>query len=224
MNFEYSILYSKRKSISIIVDRDGSVIVRAPLNIREELIDQEIRKHKQSIISKIVHNKSFNLSSIKKEFVNGESIQFLGRNYQLYFVEDLLKGVIFDNKFFINKENKSKAKILLKEWYIISAKEIIIPKVRILAKQMGINYKDILIRDLKYRWGSCTSKKTLLINWRVIKAPMFVIEYIIIHELAHLIESNHSKKFWNIVMVQMPNYINAKKWLKEYGSELEKDF
>lgn len=82
------------------------------------------------------------------------------------------------------------------------------------ALQLGVEYNDILISDLKYRWGSCTLKGNLNFNWRLIKAPQFVFNYVVIHELAHLIELNHSERFWNIMKVQMPNYLEAKEWLK----------
>ena len=82
----------------------------------------------------------------------------------------------------------------------------------------------INILDLKYRWGSCTPKDNIHLNWRLIKAPVNVIEYIIVHELTHLLESNHTPEFWNRVSAQLPNYEKAKHWLLENGHELETDF
>ena len=102
-------------------------------------------------------------------------------------------------------------------------KNEIIPKVRFYANNLGVTYNKIMISDLKYRWGSCTPKDNLNFNWRLIKAPMFVIEYVIVHELAHLLEGNHTPEFWNIVKVQVPNYEKAKEWLKENGEMLEGD-
>ena len=83
---------------------------------------------------------------------------------------------------------------------------------------------NINILDIKYRWGSCTPKDNIHFNWRLIKAPITVIEYIIVHELTHLLESNHTQEFWNRVSAQLPNYDKAKQWLKENGHELETDF
>lgn len=77
---------------------------------------------------------------------------------------------------------------------------------------------------MKYRWGSCTPNGNLLFNWRIIKAPLYVVEYVIVHELAHLIKHNHSVDFWNIVSVQLPNFDKAKEWLKLNGGILEIDF
>ena len=224
MRIDYSIVYSKRKTISVIVERDRSVIVRAPLNTSKELIEIEINKRKRIIQNKINHNQKYPFDKQTKEFVSGESLLYLGKNYKLYITDDPVDGVVFDSKFFINKSNQRNANKLFKEWYLDSASKIIIPKVKSIAKEIGVKYNSLNILDLKYRWGSCTPKDNIHFNWRLIKAPMNVIEYIIVHELTHLLESNHTPEFWNRVAAQLPNYDKAKHWLKEYGFELEKDF
>ncbi len=113
---------------------------------------------------------------------------------------------------------------LIKTWYLKSANEIITPKAKVIANQIGVKYNNINILDIKFRWGSCTPKDNIHFNWRLIRAPITVIEYIIVHVLTHLLESNHTPKFWNRVSAQLPNYDKAKQWLKENGHELETDF
>lgn len=210
--------------MSIIVERDRRVIVRAPKNTSKDLIDKEIAKRKRLIQKKIEHNQKYPFEKQTKEFVAGESLMYLGKNYQLKIVDEPIEGVIFDNKFFISKANQKQANKLFKEWYIKSANDMITPKAISIAKQIGVIYNSINILDIKYRWGSCTPKDNIHFNWRLIKAPMYVIEYIIVHELTHLLVSNHSQEFWNRVSVQLPNYDKAKEWLKENGHELETDF
>jgi predicted metal-dependent hydrolase len=156
--------------------------------------------------------------------VSGETLLYLGKNYKLYVTENLNESIVFDSKFFIDKRHQIKANKLFKEWYMKSATEIIVPKAIAIAKQLGVSYKKINILDLKYRWGSCTPNDNIHFNWRIIKAPMTVIEYIIVHELSHLLEANHTPKFWNRVAVMQPNFEKAKSWLKEFGYELEIDF
>ncbi|MEI7423582.1 MAG: SprT family zinc-dependent metalloprotease [Prolixibacteraceae bacterium] len=224
MDIKYSIIYSERKTIGIIVERDRSVIVQAPINTSEELIAREIAKRKRLLQKKIDHNQKYPFEKQMKEFVAGESLMYLGQNYKLHIVEDSIEGVIFDNKFFISTINQLQANKLFKQWYIKSAKEIIIPKAKLIANQIGVSYNNINILDLKYRWGSCTPKDNIHLNWRLIKAPINVIEYIIVHELTHLLESNHTPEFWNRVSAQLPNYEKAKHWLLENGHELETDF
>jgi predicted metal-dependent hydrolase len=224
MSIDYSIVYSKRKTISIIVERDRSVVVRAPLNTSKELIENEINKRKRLIQNKINHNQKYPFNKQTKEFVSGESLLYLGKNYKLYITDEPVEGVVFDSKFFINKSNQKNANKLFKNWYLDSANKIIIPKVKSIAKEIGVKYNSLNILDLKYRWGSCTPKDNIHFNWRLIKAPMIVIEYIIVHELTHLLVANHSTEFWNRVASHLPNYDKAKHWLKEFGFELERDF
>ena len=224
MSFNYSIVYTNRKTVSIIVERDRRVIVRAPINTSKEIIDKEITKRKRLIQNKINHNRKYPIEKQSKEFVSGESLLYLGKNYKLFIVDDSIDGVLFDNKFFISRSNQKKAKSLFKEWYVKTANEIIVPKAEGIAKQIGVKFNSLNILDLKYRWGSCTPKDNIHFNWRLIKAPMTVIEYIIVHELTHLLESNHTPEFWNRVAAQLPNYSKAKNWLKEYGYELEREF
>jgi predicted metal-dependent hydrolase len=75
--------------------------------------------------------------------------------------------------------------------------------------------------DNRYRWGSCTANNNVTFNWRLVKAPVSVIDYVVVHELAHLIEANHTPRFWNIVRAQIPNMGKKKEWLKEHGQLLE---
>lgn len=224
MEFQYSIVYSKRKNLSVIVDRDRSVVVRAPKDTSKEIIEIELNKRKRLILKKIEHNQKYPFEKLAKEFVPGESLLYLGEIYKLHVVDDDIDGIVFDNKFLIGRSYQSQANKLFKEWFIRSATEIIIPKAISIAKQIGVEFNKINILDLKFRWGSCTPKDNIHFNWRLIKAPIAVIEYIIVHELTHLLEANHSPEFWNRVSAQLPNYDKAKLWLKENGHELETDF
>ena len=103
------------------------------------------------------------------------------------------------------------------------AKEKIIPRARKFAIDLGVEFSNAKIVDNRYRWASCTTKNNVNFNWRLIKAPMFVIDYVVIHELAHLLESNHTPRFWNIIRTQSPKMDKAKQWLLENGQLLEEE-
>jgi predicted metal-dependent hydrolase len=220
MNLEYSVIYSSRKTLRITVERDRSVVVRAPHGTPPEKIDQLIHQRKLWLYEKTTHRQKYKSPTVTKEFVSGATILYLGKNYQLDVVSEPFDGVLFDNKFLISKASATHAPELFRAWYIERAKEKIIPQVRLYASQVGVQYNRILISDLKYRWGSCTPRNNLNFNWRLIKAPMRVIEYVIVHELAHLLEPNHTELFWGIIRTQIPDYSKAKEWLKEYGEVL----
>jgi predicted metal-dependent hydrolase len=221
MNFEYRIVYSARKTLQISVERDRSVIVRAPEGMPLEKIQDAIESKKPWLYEKLKHPQKYRETTQSKELVPGTSLLFLGKEYKLDFVGDIFEGVVFENKFLISRSSKPLAAQLLNDWYLESAKEIIRPKVKIFAHHLGVEYNRVLISDLKYRWGSCTPRNNLNFNWRLVKAPMSVIEYVIVHELTHLIEPNHTKQFWGIIRAQLPHYSKAKAWLRENGGILE---
>ena len=119
--------------------------------------------------------------------------------------------------------HQAKRREVLLDWYIARAREKILARVEQHARELGVRFRAAKIVDNRYRWGSCTVNDNLNFNWRLIKAPMFVIDYVIVHELAHLIESNHTPRFWNIVRAQMADLDKAKTWLKENGDILDLD-
>ena len=129
MDIPYLVIYSKRKTITIIVERDRKVVVRAPFNTSDEVIGREIQKRSRLLQDKIDHNQKYPVEETTKEFVSGESLMYLGKNYKLYVVDEPLEGVKFDSKFFISKENQGRANQLFREWYQRAAERIIIPKV-----------------------------------------------------------------------------------------------
>jgi predicted metal-dependent hydrolase len=89
------------------------------------------------------------------------------------------------------------------------------------AKRLGVSYERIAIRDQRTRWGSCSSRRTLSFNWRLVLAPLEVAEYVVVHELCHLREPNHSPRFWQLVAEARPGYREQRRWLADHGWELQ---
>lgn len=222
---DYTVTYSsRRKGIRITIERDRSVVVMAPEGTSAEIIEQVVVSQQKKIQQKVNHAQKYPDPRPISEFVSGESLLFLGRTYPLTVTDETTEGVHFDDHFYISRQNQQQANILLRNWYQQQAREWLTPKIEQYAICLGVAYKQIRVTDLRYRWGSCTPQNNLHFNWRLIKAPMRVVEYIIVHELAHLLEPNHTPAFWNIVAVQLPHYEKAKEWLKQYGHLLEVDF
>lgn len=224
MDLVYTIQRSaKRIRLTISVERNCSVVVHAPENMPLEKIRQVVESKRPWIYEKIGHPQKYaNLPHPPgKELVSGESALYLGRQYRIEVIKTGLSGIAFAQRFFI-PAIKNKMRIeYLQEWYFGKAKEKIIPRVKIHARALGVHIAETKIVDNRFRWGSCTLKDNVHLNWRLIKAPMFVIDYVIVHELAHIIESNHTPRFWNIVRTQTPTMEKAKAWLKENGQLLE---
>lgn len=226
MKLNYQVIYSKRKNLGITVERDRSVVIRAPLGFAEEKIQAVLETKKLWLYEKTHHVQKYSdeIHPPGKELVSGESMPYFGKNYRLQVFDAEIESIVFKQKFIIHKTVQTQANELFNTWYIAKANQKICPRVALYAKNLGLEYNEVKIADLKYRWGSCTPNDNLIFNWRLIKAPMFVIDYIIVHELAHLIESNHSPYFWRIVKINAPDYEKAKEWLKQHGELLEKSF
>jgi predicted metal-dependent hydrolase len=218
MTLTYTTKYSeKRKTLGLVVERDKSVVVLAPSGTSQEVVAAFVDRKRFWLFEKINYSPKYGVPKPEIPFVSGKSIAYLGKNYKLDVVPGQIDGIVFQSKFLISQQHLPEGKTLLEQWYKQKAKSKIVPLVERYAELLGVEYNDILISDLKYRWGSCTLKGNLNFNWRLIKTPQFVINYVVIHELAHLIELNHSQNFWNIVKVQMPNYMEAKEWLRGNG-------
>lgn len=224
MVIEYQIKYSNRKTLNISVERDRSIVVRAPHYLTADKIDKIVQSKRQWIKEKLNHAQKYPLVSENKEFVSGETLMYLGKNYQLLVVDEEIDGIEFDQRFKISKVNQPKANELFKKWYLKQALIKIEPFATKYAKSLGVKYNQFKTSEMKYRWGSCTPANNIIFNWRIIKAPMYVLEYLVAHELVHLIENNHTPRFWNILSIQVPNYEKAKNWLKKNGQLLEVDF
>lgn len=216
---------AKRRKLTITVERDCSVVVYAPAGMSEDKIRYVVESKRQWIYVKKGHPQKYHALPHPpgKELVSGESALYLGRQYRIEVVKSGVSEVRFAQRFFIPAIQGGKRVEALREWFIDRAKEKIIPRVKIHACALGVDIAAIKIVDNRFRWGSCTLKDNVNLNWRLIKAPMFVIDYVIIHELAHLIEANHTPRFWNIVRAQAPTMEKAKDWLKENGQLLEQE-
>ncbi len=224
MDLTYNIQRSaKRQKLTITVERDRSVVVHAPVDISDEKIRQVVESKRQWIYEKTGHSQKYQglPHPPGKELISGESALYLGRLYRIEVVNKGLDQVRFFQRFLIPAAQGEKRQDALRKWYFNKANEKIIPRVKVHARGLGVDVAGIKIVDNRYRWGSCTLNDNVNINWRLIKAPMFVIDYVIIHELAHLIEANHTPRFWNIVRAQAPTMDKARAWLKEHGGLLE---
>lgn len=225
MQLDYNVVYSdRRKTLTITVERDRSVVVKAPTGTSLEQITKAIESRKLWLYEKINHSQKYHppLHPPGKELVNGESLLYLGRSYRLELVDTVREIQFSNNRFLVPRDRTQPRGKVFQDWYIQQAKATILPRVRLYADRLGVNFNEAKIADSKYRWGSCTPNNNVTFNWRLIEAPMFVIDYVIVHELAHLIEPNHTPRFWNIIHAQIPTVEKAKRWLKEYGETLDR--
>lgn len=226
MNLSYvTVRSAKRKKLTITVERDSSVVVLAPESATDEAIDRVVQSRRQWLFDKLQNAPKYQElpHAPGKEVVSGESALYLGREYQMTLTSEPAGEVVFDRAFLIPQGTRLQTRRAFRDWYWGQAKAIILPRVSRYATELGVKVAEAVIVDNRLRWGSCTTKNNIRLNWRLIKAPMSVIDYVIVHELAHLLESNHTPDFWNIVRAKVPGAEKSKDWLKANGQLLEEE-
>lgn len=209
------IIRSKRRTIALEVARDAGLIVRAPYRTPFDFIEKVVFKKRFWIKEKQEFVRNRCKKVIPKEFVSGEGFLYLGDMYKLEFVDDLDMPIVFNNGFQILLKYCNNAKEILIAWYREQAYQKISERVIWHSSLSGLKYNKIKISGAQKRWGSCSAKGNLNFSWRLIMAPLRVIDYVVVHELAHLEEKNHSKRFWNKIKIMQPDYEQYKDWLKE---------
>lgn len=211
------VIRSKRKTISLQVSDDAALIVRAPFKVSDEIINRVILKHSNWIEKKKKEIQLRDIKFSKKEFVNGEGFFYLGDYYRLRLVEKQEIPLGFESGFYLSKDYLVGAKGIFIDWYRKRAYEKISERVEWYAQKRGFKYNKINITNAQKRWGSCSCNNNLNFSWRLIMAPLPVVDYVVVHELVHLCEKNHSKAFWNKVKMLMTGYKKYQEWLKKNG-------
>lgn len=214
---EIKITRSKRRSIAIVINPNGTVEVRAPKLVPQFAINAFVKTKKDWIKKRleIVRSQLPN----KKSFIDGEKFLYLGGTYSLAIGTgariEIKDGMLLFPLALVPRGHEA-----LEKWYIKQAKAIIRGQVDYYAKIMGTTYNGVSFSDTKSQWGRCTHDNRLQFNWRLIMAPMLIIRYVVLHELVHTTEKNHSAIFWNKVRKYNPSYKHQIQWLKEHGNNL----
>lgn len=235
MSFQYgtkTIIYdvtysSRRRTMEISVEPPDLVHVVAPEGATEEAILNKVRSRASWIVQRLFAMRDMAYIPIRREMVNGESLMYLGRNYSMQVsvepgIERPRVGLI-NGKFQVTVAARDEAQIhkALEDWYKQKALEKIRERVKLYESKFHIKPTQIRVKDQQKRWASCTSKGELLFNWKSIMAPSPVLDYIVVHEMAHLLEHGHSQKFWDIVAAVLPDYSSRKEWLKNNGIKMD---
>jgi predicted metal-dependent hydrolase len=216
---DFSLEYSNRKSLGITVTPELSVLVKAPVDTSMEKIKEKLRKKAPWIIRQQSFFLSFHPKTPARKFIGGETHLYLGRQYRLQIQIGKDESVKLKGKFIeVTAREKSRAKDLLNGWYLQHAKT----KFHAIAQPLIDKFKkhkvepsSIVFRDMPTRWGSCTPKGKIILNPELIKAPKGCIEYVIIHELCHLIHHDHTQKFIDLQTKEMKDWAKWKMKLEK---------
>lgn len=205
--------------MALAVDKFGVLTVRAPRRVDLNIVARFINE-KRAWIEKQVQ-KSREVRSSRKNFSEGELFWFLGRQYPLTIQTDYGSRLLFDqSNFILSKFQRHKAEALFERWYRKQARLTMLSRTEYWAGQMGLKFSKITITGANTRWGSCSRSGSINFTWRLVMAPEEVIDYVIIHELAHLVHHNHSQKFWALVAAYCPSFSELRLWLRKQGHVL----
>jgi predicted metal-dependent hydrolase len=213
------IIRSRRKNIALVISHDATLIVRAPMRVTIGYIE-ELVAEKSAWIERKIQEFEKRPKAEKKTFFEGEEFLYLGKKYKLALTDGLKIETTKEFNLLFPKVFLWRAKSRMHDWYKNQAKEIIAERTKTIAEKLNLKYFSLKISNAKTNWGSCGPKNSLNFNWRLIMAPEGVIDYVIIHELMHIPEKNHSRHFWDKVAAVMPEYKNARKWLRENSKVL----
>lgn len=220
-DIEYSLKKSKRKTTSIYIERDGSVSVLAPAPFEHDKIEQIIEKKRSWIYRNLAEWEDLNRTRVHREYVNGESFLYLGRHYRLQLVEPKDQEVFLvflHNQFWLRKDAVEQAPEHFKQFYKTKLIKKLKERLKIYQPKMGVEPTDVKVMDLQNRWGSCTAKCVVNFHWKCAMLPTSVLDYVAVHELAHIEQPTHDAAFWRAVEKVMPGYEEHKTWLKLNGA------
>jgi len=230
-SLEYSLRRSNRKSMGIAIERDGAIIVTAPHQTRFNEIEKFVSEKKIWIYQKLAKKKTLNREKPRREFVNGQGFLYLGKSYRLKLIDNgKMKSArspnvtvlrLWHGYFELAESEKANARNHFISWYRKQIKEQLKARIPRYDKRIGVTVKDNRILDLGHRWASCGRNGVINFNWRSVMAPVWVLDYILIHEMVHLIERGHTDRFWRLLSRVILDYEEHALWLNENGADLD---
>ena len=216
----FLLIRSARRTLTMEIKPDATVVVRAPKRLPLREIQRFIASHDDWINRKQSQARS-RPQPQAKEFVDGEKFLITGNSCELLVVGGTSKDVDFDGRLLLSAQALPHAREAVTKWYRKQARAIFNDRVQEYSRIMGCRPAGIRITSPRRRWGSCGIKNCLNFNWRLVMAPPEIIDYVVIHELAHIKHKHHGRDFWDFVEEFAPRHRKTRLWLKEHGHSLD---
>lgn len=223
----YAVVRSRRATADIVVERDGRITVRAPATLPDERVEDIVEAKRYWIYKTLAEWRDLNATRVLREYRNGEGFLYLGRSYRLLLVAEqaeplMLKGGRFClRRDVVDNGDIAAAQSAFRDYYIARGLERLNERVNYYAPKVGVAPKGIDVRELGHRWASCSPTGRLAFHWKCMMAPQTIIDYIVVHELCHFHQLDHTDAFWNEVDKVMPVYRERKEWLRIHGAGLD---
>lgn len=211
----------RRRTMELSVERNGALVIRAPQRATTERLEAFAREKRSWVYRKVAEKEALLHAVAAKEYVSGESFLYLGRSYRLLLVSSQDTPLRLDaGRFRLLRSEARQGRSHFIKWYSAHGRAWLGRRVAGLASRIGVEVEGVEVGDLGYRWGSCGSRGKLNFNWATILLPPSIADYVVVHELVHLLERNHTPAFWRRVERAMPDYLRRKAWLAERGAGL----
>ena len=216
------VFYEERNQLAITVLPDMSVEARAPLGSEPNRVQERLSEKARWIWTQLDSFEKYQPLQPPRVYVNGETHLYLGRQYRLRIEKSDLEQVRLIGRFFrvniSDPKNLERAEELMLDWYRCHARELIRRRIEIFmpdVERYGAAQPEVRIQWMKKRWGSCTSKGVMTFNIELVKAPIHCIDYVVLHELCHLVHPNHSPEFYRLLSILMPDWQKRKARLEQ---------
>ncbi len=226
VKLNYTVVRSKRrrKTISLQVKTNGNAVIHAPYRMPLPEIEKFVMEKKGWLWRTIREHEERQREIRAKKYTAGETFLFLGEFLPLK-IEPVApacdKLALLSRQFVLASDKVSQGRELFIEWYREKAENHIVERVGHFSQVLNLIPGGVRISNARCRWGSCSQGNRLYFSWRLIMAPSPVIDYVVVHELAHMKEKNHSVRFWNLVGNLITDYSKQRIWLKDYGHTLD---
>jgi predicted metal-dependent hydrolase len=214
---------AKRKTLGITIDRDGVLILDAPADCAWATIKAMGREKSLWVYSKLAERDMLFRPKRAREYVTGETFYYLGRAYRLRLVkpeeDDQQPLVLHGGWFHLRTDEVAQAGKHFRDWYTAYLGPWLQRRVERFARRVGTQSVRVVVRDLGYRWGSCTPGGKLNFHWCVACLPPSLIEYLVVHELVHQVDHQYDERFWSLVKRALPDYRRRRRLLAELGGQ-----
>lgn len=217
----FNIIYKKRKTMGIYIDVYGAIELRVPRDTSDEQVFKLLEKKWKWILLKVKEIKKRTSGHIEKTYTPGETFLYLGQSYPIKIIEDheIEKDQVEfkDNQLNIcvSLHNDEKIKQALHRFYYKQCKTLVEKRIRLYQPNFKVKPRGFRIANNKSNWGTCDSSFQLSFNWKLAMAPLDVIDYVVIHEMCHMVHLNHDRSFWRLVGKLMPDYEIKQQWLAQ---------
>lgn len=212
----YILIRKELKHARLRVSEDGQVRIIAPPAFSEEDIASLLKKKAKWIDKNLKYFDGMSTIELQRN-----QLLLFGNRYSYFYDTKYIQRVIVDHEHKTITAQKDLLDAVIQEkWYRNVAQKHLTKRIKELSVKMKFPFNKLFIRESKTKWGNCSGDKNISLNWKLIKAPEYVIDYIIIHELLHTVVMSHTNKFWTLLKSYYPNYKEAIKWLEKYGNSL----